>query len=67
MVEIGVVRVPVCEGRMPVPMAVRLARWVFGAVRVLVVFVVDVPVLVFERLVAMRMIVGFGEVQIDAN
>jgi hypothetical protein len=67
MVQVGVMRVLVHNRRVPVPMAVRLARRVARAVAVLVVLVMHVPVLVFERLMTVLVVVGFRQVQVHAN
>ena len=48
VVQVGVVRVPVHEWPVAVPMRVRLVLRVTGAVRVAVVLVVHVPVFVLS-------------------
>ena len=65
MVEVGVVRMPVPEPFMPVPMRMRLCHRPF--VGVLVMFVVDVPVFVLDRLVRMFMAVSFGQMKPEAE
>ena len=59
MMQVGVVRMRVAQRRVAMPMRMRFAdRPVMG---VPVVGVVLMHVLVFERLVAMLMVVAFGE------
>lgn len=67
MVEVGGVRVGVDERFVPVPVAVRLSCRIVEAVRVLVVFVGDVQVVVFEQLVRVRVSVPIAQVQPHAN
>jgi hypothetical protein len=65
MVEVRIVRMSVPEPLMPVPMRMRLRhRSVMG---VLVMFVVDVPVLVFDRLVRVFVTVPFGQMKPKAK
>ena len=65
MVKVGVVRMLVPKPLMPVPMRMRLRhRSVMG---VLVMFVVDVPVFVLDRLVRMFMAVSFGQMKPEAE
>lgn len=54
---------PVHEAGMVVQVGVRLARRIVGRVRVLVMFIVHVPVAVAYWFVHMVVIVAFGEVQ----
>ena len=63
VVEIGVVRVPVAQGLMPVPMRVRLSRRVAGPMDVMMVVIMGVGVLVLQRLVDVLMLVVLREVQ----
>ena len=63
VMEIGIVRVPVHQRLMPVPMAVRLALRVAGQMRVLMVRVVSVPVFMLEGFMRMFMLVAFREMQ----
>jgi hypothetical protein len=60
VMQIGVVRVRVPQWRMPVPMRVRLRNPPLMCV--LVVPVMPVAVLVFQRLMLMPMVMTFGEV-----
>jgi bifunctional DNA-binding transcriptional regulator/antitoxin component of YhaV-PrlF toxin-antitoxin module len=67
MMDIRKMRMPVYQGRMVVPMGVRFALGIPRGVCVTVMRVVGMPVLVIERLVAVLMIVVFGEMQVDAK
>jgi hypothetical protein len=59
------VRVLVAHRDVSAPVRVRLSRRIAWRVRMAVVLVMDVSMLVFERL--MLMLVSLGEVQIDAH
>ena len=63
VMEIGIVRVPMHERLMPVPMSVRFAYRGVRPMCVLMVFVMRMPVLVLHRLVHMLMLVAFRQVQ----
>ena len=65
MMEVRVVRMPVPEPVMPMPVRMRLGRR--PLVDVLMMLVVDMPVFVFDRLVRMVMLVAFGQMQPDAE
>ena len=65
MVQVGVVRVPVPERFMPVPVGMRLCRRSF--VDVLMMFIVDVSVLVLDRLVRMLVAMSFGQMQPESE
>jgi hypothetical protein len=67
VMQVGVVRVLVADWQVPVPMGVRFADRIGGAMGVLVVGVVDVAVLVFQRFVFMLVFVGFRQVQIHSE
>ena len=67
VVDVRVMRVLMHHARMDMLVAVRLARRIGGAVRVLVMRVVAVAVVVDHRLVLMRVLVPFGEVEIKPN
>ncbi len=58
-------RMPVPESVMPVPVRMRLGHAAF--VGVLMMWVVDVAVLVLERLVRMVMLMAFGQMQPEAK
>jgi len=62
MMQIGVVRVPVCEADVPMPMRVRFAQRIGRGVIMLMVFVMTVTVLVFHRFVQMVVLVPLGQV-----
>lgn len=49
------------------PMRVRLAWWIVGSMRVLMVLVVHVPMRVLHRLVLMLVLMDLGDVQPDAD
>ena len=57
VMEIGMVRVPMHERLMPVPMRMRFAYRVVRPMRVLMVLVVRMPVFVLHRLMQMFMLV----------
>lgn len=63
VMQIRVVRVPVYEASMPVPMRMRLARRVSRDMLVLVMLVVVMPMLVLHRLMNMFVLVPLGQVQ----
>lgn len=67
VVDVGIVRVPVCQRLMPVWVRVRLTSGVVGTVHVLVVHVVDVRVGVLQRLVGVPMDVALGEMEPEAE
>lgn len=67
VVNVGVMRVAVDKGRVPVRMRVGLAGIDPGIVLMLVVFVVAVHMIVFERLVLVLVNVQFGQVQPEAD
>ena len=61
------VRVPVPQTDVPVTMRMRLAGWVVRPMDVLVVLVVDMGVRVLQRVMLMFVLVGFGQMQPDAE
>ena len=63
MMEVRVVRMPVDQADVPMPMSVRLAGRVADAVRVLMVLVVPMPVFMFHRLVKVLVLVPLGQMQ----
>ena len=63
MVQVRVMRMPVRQLRVPMPMRVRLGGRRFRAVLVLVVRVVVVPVLMFQRLMRMVVVVPLRKMQ----
>ena len=65
VVDVGIVRVGVPHGLVPVGMAVRLPCRIARRVTVSVVLVVDVQVVVLHWLVDMLVGVPFGQVQPD--
>jgi hypothetical protein len=63
MVDIGIVRMPVHESRMAVPVHMRLFLVPLRPMLVPVVCVVNVLMLVFQRLVRVLVLVMLGDVQ----
>lgn len=67
VMDVGEMRVRMCQRLVNVRMRVRLARVDARRVLVLVMFVVNVAVCVFQSLVQMFMFVLFGEMQPDTK
>ena len=67
MVQIGKVRMGVCEPRVPVRMDMWLATIPGGLMGVLVMRVMHVLVFVLDRFVRMLVLVVFGQAQPDAQ
>src|SRR4051812_36855162 len=67
MVQIGIVRMPVSQGGMPVLMSMRLPPIPCSGVRMLMVLVVHVLVAVDKGLVNMLVLVALADVQPDAE
>ena len=67
MMHVREMRMPVGQGRMLMPMRVRFAVGIPRGVCMTVMLVMRMAVLVIERLVAVPMIVIFGEMQVDAK
>jgi hypothetical protein len=67
MMQIGIVRVPVHQADVPVPMRMRLAGRIGQAVLVLVMLVVMMPVLVPHWFMVMFVLVPLGQVQPEAE
>ena len=65
MMEVRVVRMPVPEPVMPMPVRMRLGRR--PLVGVLMMLVVDMPVFVLDRLVRMVVLMAFGQMQPEAE
>ena len=63
VMKIGIMRVTVDERLVAVPMAVRFAWRVVRPMRVLMVLVMLMPVFMLDRLVAMLMLMAFGQMQ----
>jgi len=63
VMKVGIMGVTVGERLVAVPMAVRFARRVVRPMRVLMVLVMRMPVFMLDRLVAMLMLVAFGQMQ----
>ena len=62
MVQVGIVRMVVDQRLVPMAMRVRFSGGIASLVAVLVMLVVDVRMLVFQRLVLMGVLVPLGEV-----
>ena len=62
MVQIGKVTMAMSQWLVPMPMAMRFAVWLARSVDVLVMRVMDVTVFMFERFMAMVMLMAFAEV-----
>jgi len=67
MMKVGVVRVLVAQGRVAMPVGMRLVGGLTRSVGMPMVHVVGVTVLMRQRLVSMLMLMPFGEVEIDAD
>ncbi len=63
VMQVGIVRMPMRQWRMPVPVRVRLAWWRVRPVPVLMMLVVIMPMLMFHAVMAMRMVVPLGQMQ----
>jgi len=60
MMQVGIMRMGVAQRLMPMPMRMRVRHR--SVMRVLMVRVVPMAVLVFDRLVLMLVLMAFGEV-----
>ena len=67
VVHVGRVRMRVPQSAVLVEMRVRVAGWVQGAVRVLVMFVMNMRMRMGERRVDVLMLVTFRQVQPDTG
>ena len=67
MVQIGKVTMAMSQWLVPMPMAMRFAVRLARPVVVLVMRVMDVTVFMFERFMAMVMLMALTEVQPDAD
>ena len=65
MVQIGIMRVAVHDRQVAVRVGVRLAYRVAGLVGMLVVRVVDMAVLVVERLVRVRVLMALRKMEVN--
>ena len=65
MMKVRVVRMPVPERLVPVPVCVRLGRR--ALVGVLMMWVVDMTVFVLDRFVRVVMLMAFGQMQPEAK
>lgn len=66
MMQVRVVRVPMHQADVPVPMSVRLTERVSRTMIVPVMLVVTMPVLMLHRLVKVFVLVSLGQVQPEA-
>ena len=67
MMEVRVVRMPVHQAHVPMAMSVRFARRVAGAMRVLMMLVVTMPVFMLHRFVNVLVLVPLGQMQPEAE
>lgn len=67
VVEVWIMRMAMCEGRVHVPVGVRFAGRIAGRVCVLMIFVMDMPMLVLQRIVNVLMFVMFDKMQPDTD
>ena len=67
MMEVRVVRMPVHQAHVPVPMSVRFARRIACAMRVLMMLVVKMPVFMLHRLVNVLVFMPLGHMQPEAE
>jgi hypothetical protein len=67
VMDVGIMRVGMCQPRVSVPMGMRFARRIAWRVLVLVVLVVVVEMFVFQRLMNVLVFVSLGDVQPDAD
>ena len=67
VMQVGIVRMLVQHPRVPVPVAMRLARRRVRRVLMLVMDVIHVPMFMLEWLMQMLVVVCLGEMQADAN
>ena len=67
MMQVRIVWVCMTYGVMPMPMRMRLADRIVRAVLVLMMFVMDMSVLVIQRLVLVFMCVRFGQMQVKSQ
>ena len=67
VVQVRKVRMAVGKGRMPVTMGMRFARRIVRSVFMLVMFVMNMAVLVFDGVVAMLMLMPFDKVEIETE
>ena len=67
MVQVRKMGMGVEQGRMAVPMRMRLSCRIGGGVRMLVMGVMRMHVLVFQWVVPVRVLVAFGEMQVKPD
>ena len=67
VMQVGIMRVLVHHRRVTMRVGVRLAGRVAGAMRVPVMFIVDMPVLVLHGGVGVLVLVALGEMQIEPD
>ena len=67
VMEVRVMRMLVPHWHVPVPVAMWFTSLIVWAVRVLVVGIMNVPMLVLDRIVLVLMLMRFGQVQIKAD
>ena len=67
VMQVGEMRVPVRQAFVPVAMGMRLAKKLAGFVRMLVVFVVNMRVFVFQWFVDVLVLMSFHKMQVEAD
>ena len=67
MMEVRVVRMPVHQANVPVPMSVWFTGRIAGTMRVLMMLVVTMSVFMLHRLVNVLMLMTFGQMQPEAE
>lgn len=67
MMDVRVMRMGVLDRGVSMGMGVRFAGWIVGLVDMLVMGVMRVSVGMGQRIMAMEMVVPFGQVQINAD
>ncbi len=67
MMEVRVVRMPVHQSDVAMPMSVRFTGWITGAMRMLMMLVVTMPVFMLHRLVNVFVLVPLSQMQPEAE
>ena len=67
MMKVRVVRMPVHQSDVAMPMSVRFTGWITGAMRVLMMLVVTMPVFMLHRLVNVFVLVPLSQMQPEAE
>ena len=67
MMEVRAVRMPVHQADVVMPMSVRFIGWITGAMRMLMMLVVTVPVFMLHRFVNVFVLVPLSQMQPEAE